>query len=199
MIVIARASTRASSLAPLILAATLLAGCATTYSQGATAYRQGRYNEAAARFQAVLTEDPNRLDALVGLGLTHYKLGAWDEAIDVLSRAVAGAPRHAASRLFLALAYLQRGDEGRADEHLTAYRDLRPDPRTASLVDRALQLLRGAPLTAELRTFVAASLEDSAELQRELSETRQALQDEEDRRLTYYDRVFYVVPRTRCR
>ena len=194
-----RASTTASSLAPLLLAATLLAGCATTYGQGATAYRQGRYAEAAARFQTVLAEDPNRLDALIGLGLAQYKLGAWGEAIDVLSRAVALAPGHPVSRLFLGLAYLQRGDDGRAEEHLTAYRDLRADPRTAALVDRALQLLRGAPLTAELRTFIAASLEDSAELQRELSETQRALQEEEYRRLTYYDRVFYVDPRVRCR
>ncbi|MGH7313842.1 MAG: tetratricopeptide repeat protein, partial [Candidatus Rokuibacteriota bacterium] len=112
------------------------------------AYRQGRYDEAAARFQAVLAEDPNRLDALIGLGLAQYQLGAWDDAIDVLSRATALAPGHPAGRLFLGLAYLRRGDEGRADEHLTAYRDLRTDPRTASLVDRALQVLRGAPLTA---------------------------------------------------
>jgi len=187
-------------LVPLILAATvLLAGCATTYGQGAKAYREGRYDEAAARFQAVLAEDPNRLEALIGLGRAQYKLGAWNEAIDVLERAAAAAPRHAGTRLFLGLAYLQRGDEGRADEHLTVYRDLRPDPRTASLVDRALSLLRGAPLTPELRTFVAASLEDSAEWQRELNETRLALQEEEYRRWMYYDRVFYLGPWIRCR
>jgi len=57
--------------------------------------------------QAVLDDDPDRFDALIGLGLAHDKLGAWDEAIDVLTRAAALAPRQAASRLFLGLANLQ--------------------------------------------------------------------------------------------
>jgi len=189
--------TAARSLAPLLFAATLLAGCATPYGQGTTAYRQGRYAEAVARFQTVLAEDSDRLDALIGLGLAHYKLGAWDDAIGALSRAVAVAPGHGVGRLFLGLAYLQRGDDGRVAEHLTAYRELSPEPRTVALVDRARHLLRGAPLSAEVRTFIAASLEGSVEWQRELGETRRALQDEEFRHLTFADRVIYVVPRCR--
>jgi len=182
----------------VLVAAALLGGCATAYVQGATAYRQGRYDEAASRFAAVLAEEPDRLDALVGLGLARYQLGAWDDAVDVLERAVAQAPGHAMARLYLGLAHLQRGEEGRADEHLTAFRTLQLDPRTAAQVDRTLRLLRDAPLTADLRAFVAAGLEDAAEWRRELQETRRALRDEQWRRLTD-DRFIYVVPRSRCR
>lgn len=181
----------------LLVAAALLGGCATAYVQGATAYRQGRYDEAASRFAAVLAEDPDRLDALVGLGRARYKLGDWDAAVDALERAVVQAPGHATARLYLGLAYLQRGEEGRAEEHLSAFRSLQADPRTAAQVDRTLRLLRDAPLTSDLREFVAAALEDAAEWRREVQETRRALRDEQLRRLTD-DRVIYVVPRCRC-
>jgi tetratricopeptide (TPR) repeat protein len=182
----------------MALAALLLGGCATTYVQGTSAYRAGRYDEAADHFAAVLASEPDRLDAQVGLGLTRYKLGDWDAAIEHLDAAVRRAPRQATARLFLGLAHLRRGDDGPADEHLSAFRDLRADPGVTGLVDRALRLLRGDPLTGELREYVAASLEGAAEWQRELRETRQALQNEAVRRLRD-DRVIYVFPRSRCR
>jgi tetratricopeptide (TPR) repeat protein len=182
----------------ITLTTLVLGGCATAYVQGASAYRAGRYEEAADRFTAVLTSEPDRLDAQVGLGLARYKLGDWDGAIEQLGAAVARAPRHATARLFLGLAHLRRGDDGPADEHLSAFRDLRADPGVSGLVDRALYLLRGDPLTRELREYIAASLEGAAEWQRELRETQQALRYEELRRLRE-DRIIYVLPRSRCR
>lgn len=180
----------------LVVVAGLLGGCATAYVQGASAYRQGRYDEAADQFSAVLAEDPARQDALVGLGMARYKLGARDEAIEALSRAVAQAPRDATARLYLALAYLQRGEDGRAEEHLTAYRALGLDARNVTLVDHALRLLRGAPLTAEHRAFVAASLEAAAAWQDEVYSARLAAQAAEFRALTS-ERVIYLIPRSR--
>jgi tetratricopeptide (TPR) repeat protein len=193
----ARSSTTPGRLILIIVAATVFAGCATTFSRGVTAYRQGRFDEAVARFQAVLAEAPDRLDALVGLGLAYYKLGAWDNAIEALSRAAAIAPNHGPVRLGLGLTHLQRGDDAQAQEHLAASRALWPDPRTQWLIDRALALLRSGPPTAELRKFVAASLEASVESQRELGEMRRALEEEEYRRFAFYDDVVYVVPRCR--
>jgi tetratricopeptide (TPR) repeat protein len=175
---------------------TLLGGCSTAYVQGASAYRQGRYDEAADQFAAALAEDPDRVDALVGLGLSRYRQGAWDEAIEALGRVAAREPGYAIARLYLALAYLQRGDAARAEEHLLAYRELRPDPRMTALVNRALRLLRSGPLTDEQRGFVAASLETAAAWQREVYEARQALREAELRRLSD-ERIFYGIPRTR--
>jgi tetratricopeptide (TPR) repeat protein len=182
----------------IALAAFLLGGCATTYVQGTSAYRAGRYEEAADHFAAVLASEPDRLDAQLGLGLTRYKLGDWDAAVEHLGAAVRRAPRQATARLFLGLAHLRRGDDGPADEHLSAFRGLPLDPGVGELVDRSLRLLRGDPLTREWREYVAASLEGAAEWQRELRETRQALRDEEIRRLRD-DRIIYVFPRSRCR
>lgn len=159
----------------LLLGLSVLAGCATTFGKGVAAAREGRYADASHAFERVLTEDPDRFDALVNLGIARYKLGAFDEAIAALARAQARAPRDATPRLYLGLSHLQKGEVGPADEHLTAFGGLAADRRVAAQAERALRLLRGDPLDAETRAFVAASLDDQADLLREVSEAQRAL------------------------
>lgn len=149
-----------------------LAGCATAQMRGETAFRQGRYDEAIGHFEAALAKNPEQLDPLIGLGIARYKLGAFDEAIDVLNSATTHDPRNARAQLYLGLSYLEKGEDGAAEEHLSALRDLRPHPRLAAQVDRALRLMRGDPLSDELRRFIAASLDDEAELVREVNEAQ---------------------------
>ena len=72
----------------LALAALALAGCASGYGDGRRALRQGRYVDAATQFEEVLARNPDRVDALVGLGVAKYKAGEFDEAIPPLDRAV---------------------------------------------------------------------------------------------------------------
>ncbi|HSE93764.1 MAG TPA: tetratricopeptide repeat protein, partial [Methylomirabilota bacterium] len=159
----------------LLAVATLLGGCATTYRQGASAYRRGDYATAAERFQAALAADPQRVDALVGLGLARYSTGDWPAATDTLERAVALAPRDATARLYLGLAHLRRGDDAQAVAHLGAFRDLAAGTRTAGQADRALRLIREMPMTPELRVFVAVSLEEASAMQHELAAALEAL------------------------
>jgi tetratricopeptide (TPR) repeat protein len=140
--------------------------------QGQRALRQGRYADAADHFDQALAENPSRTDALVGLGIARYKLGALDEAVDTLGRAVAQSPDDAPARLYLALGYLQKRDAFLAEEQLTTLRSLRFDPRLAAQIDRALEVIRSEPLTDPIRTFVAASLETEADLIQELGEAR---------------------------
>ena len=64
-------------------------------------------------FAQALTRDPYRLDAIVRLGIARDKLGAPDEAIDVLERARERAPGEIAVRLFLGLAYLRKNEPGK--------------------------------------------------------------------------------------
>src|ERR687896_1429054 len=109
---------------PLLLL--LLAGCATAYSGAVNAYREGRYAEAASRFEELLSRDPDHLDALVGLGVSRYRLGAYDDAIRTLERAAAREPKHPAPRLYLALAHLQKNDIGAAEAQLLAFRERNP-------------------------------------------------------------------------
>lgn len=172
----------------VLLCGLALTACATTYGQARSALAQGDYTEAATHFERVLADEPDRLDALTGLGIARYKLGAYDEAAQTLGRVVARAPRQPAARLYLGLSALRQGEVGTAEEQLSAFRDLRPDPRLAAPVDRALRLMRGDPLTDELRQFIAASLEEQAMLVRELDETKERLR---------YARPVYA-PYVRC-
>jgi len=158
----------------ILLDLSLLAGCATPYWQGQSALRQGRYADAAKHFEEVLAQDPGRVGALAGLGVSRYKEGEFDDAVSQLGRAVERDPKHETARLYLALSYLQKGEDGRAEEHFTALRELGPAPRLAAQIDRTLKLMRqDAPLTDETREFIAASLEDEAESAREVREARQ--------------------------
>ncbi len=153
----------------------LAAGCATTTAAGRTALREGRPAEAAVQFERALTEDPGRLDALIGLGISRYRLGAYDEAITVLSDAVTRAPNHAAARLYLALSYLRKHDDARAQEQLTALRALPLEPRFLAQVDQTLELMRTGPVNDAVRTYILASVDYVWESSRELAETRLAL------------------------
>jgi tetratricopeptide (TPR) repeat protein len=153
--------------------ALLLAGCASAYLQGRTALRQERYGEAASLFAETVAQDPNRVDALVGLGISRYKLGALNEAVDALRQAVGRAPGDAQARLYLALSHLGKADDGEAQEQFRALLDLRPERRLAALVDRALRLLQSdRPLSDAMREYVAASLEAHVACAEEVEETR---------------------------
>ncbi len=157
----------------ILLGSVLFIGCATPYIRGQSALSDGRYGEAAAHFQDVLAHDPDRLDALVGLGISRYKAGRLDEAVDDLSRALVGQPDSKTARLYLALGFLRRGDDRLAEAALVRLRELEPHPRLAAQIDRALRLIQQQrPLTEELRDFIAASLEDEADWVRELREGR---------------------------
>jgi tetratricopeptide (TPR) repeat protein len=154
--------------------ALLLAGCASTYQRGEAALRAGRYLDAAARFGEVLAEDPERADALVGLGLAQYRLNGFTQAAGSLERAVRALPRHAEARFYLALTALALEDQPAATGHLDALAGLDLHPRIAAQVGRAAALLRRGPLPAETREFVRKSLEDEADWHRELLEERLA-------------------------
>ncbi|MBI4608892.1 MAG: tetratricopeptide repeat protein [Candidatus Rokubacteria bacterium] len=162
---------RALALA-VLLGAAALAGCATAYGRGVSALGLGRYDEAADRFAEALAEAPARLDALAGLGIARYKLGAWDAATDALQRVVAREPDRAEARLYLGLSHLRKGEDGPAEEQLRALLGLKPHPRIAAQINRALSVIRGDVLSDELRRFLAASLEDEADWERELREAR---------------------------
>lgn len=162
----------------------VLAGCAGAYGQGRAALRQGHYAEAATEFDTALKDNPERLDALAGRGISRYKLGAYDEAVEDLTTAVSRAPSHADAQLYLGLSYLQKGEDAQAAEHLRAFRDLYHHRRFTEQIDSALQLLHGdRPLSTEIRRYIAVSLENAAKAEREVQEAEQAYAV----RRSYYD------------
>jgi tetratricopeptide (TPR) repeat protein len=159
-------------LAGVALVVLTLAGCATSYRQGLAAARQGRYAEASVLYEEALARNPDRLDAIVQLGIVRYKLGALDGAIELLERARTRAPAEPSVRLFLALAYLGKNDLPAADEQLTTYVGLKPDRRVAAQAERTIAMIRSGPLSEETRAFAAASLENAAELAEEVDAWR---------------------------
>jgi tetratricopeptide (TPR) repeat protein len=152
----------------ILLAVSLLTGCAGPYGKARSALVEGRYEEAASRFEELLARRPDRLDALVGLGKAKYKLAAFDDAITVLTRAAVQAPKSESAHLYLGLSYLQKGDDGPAEDHLKALLGLAPHPRLAAQTNRALELMRSDHLSKDVRAFIAASLEDEAAWAREI-------------------------------
>jgi tetratricopeptide (TPR) repeat protein len=162
-----------------------LTGCATAYSEGRAAARDGRYAEAATLYERALADDPDRVDAQVQLGIVRYKLGAIDQAIDILNAALERAPGETIARLYLGLAYLRKNDMHGAEGHLGAFLDSRSDRRLAAQVERTLKLIRTQPLSVDLREFAAASLESEAELAQEIREVRRALEYERTRWYSY--------------
>jgi tetratricopeptide (TPR) repeat protein len=147
----------------------LLGGCATALGQGQLALRQGRYEDAALHFREALASQ-ERADARFGLGVALYQLGDFAGAAKALTPAVKAAPRNPDARLFLALTYLQTGDEAAAREHLTELRSVAIHPRLSAQVGRALDVMALDGLPSPMRRFVAASLEDEAQWERELRE-----------------------------
>lgn len=162
---------RACRLAVLVW---LLTGCATAYRSGEVALEEGRYEDASAKFGEALAGHPDRPEALFGLGLAQYRLGSFDAAVASLGRAVLVAPDRADVRLYLALGYLALGSPDLAAGQLAVLVGQDIHPRIAAQAGRALGLLRGETLSAEIRDFVRQSLDDEARWYQDVQEARLA-------------------------
>ena len=162
---------RACRLAVLVW---LLTGCATAYRSGEVALEEGRYEDASAKFGEALAGHPDRPEALFGLGLAQYRLGSFDAAVASLGRAVLVSPDRADVRLYLALGYLALGSQDLAAGQLAVLLELDIHPRIAAQARRALGLLRGEALSAEIRDFVRQSLDDEARWYQDVQEARLA-------------------------
>lgn len=181
-----------------ILTTALLTGCATATGRGQAALYAGRYDEAAARFEEALAREPGSLAARIGLGIARYRMGALDEAQRALTEALAQDPDVPVPHLYLGLIALLRGQDAAAGESLRRYAVGVP-PRLAAHVERALRALAGGAVSAEMRRYMAASIEDQSAWAGELDATRQALAHSELRRITE-DRTLLLLPRAcHCR
>ena len=188
---------RASALLAVI---TLAAGCATPYLEGQSALQKGRYVEAEAHFTEALAADPNRTDALVGLGIAQYKQGQIDQAADTLEKALAVRPNEPSVRLYLGLAYLRNQETTRAEQQLTALRSLDIDPRVAVQIGRALDVIKQGPLSDPVRDFLVGSLETQADLSHDAREALLQAQRAQMYTFPYYPYVYpyFAFPHAPC-
>lgn len=108
----------------------------------------GRYDEAAAKVQQALREDPNIIEAYSRLGNIYTKAGRHADAVAAFKRALALDPEHLLSTFNLALAYRALGQ---IDEAIVGFeRTGQLDPRSGrahfQLGDIYMQ--RGEPVKA---------------------------------------------------
>ena len=161
----------------VVLSAVLLAGCASADRRGERALHSGDYNEAIHLFQATLAEHPDRLDARVGLGVALYKAGALADAAVTLDDVLAREPTETSALLTRGLIAIQQGEDAVAADHLTRFDEAAHIPRLAGQLGAALRILRGAePLSADMRQFMAASLEAAVRSARDVEQARLAAQ-----------------------
>jgi tetratricopeptide (TPR) repeat protein len=146
-----------------------LAGCASAYSHGEEAFHAGRYQEAAAEFEAAAMRGPRRLDALTALGVSRHKLGDLIGAQEVLRSVLAEDAGLGEARLYLAIVALRRHEDARALEELGALRPQIHHPRIAAAVERAMATIPEG-LSESVRRLVAASLDDAVEWARDVRE-----------------------------
>src|SRR5207247_1700863 len=114
---------------------------------------------AIAEFQTALAEHPERVGALQGLAIAQYKTGALADAAAKLDQVLDQAPQNGTALLYGGLVALQQKQDELAAERLARFRALEPDPRFGAQVDRALALVQTQPVSDEVRTCVATSLQ----------------------------------------
>ena len=80
-----------------------------------------RYPEAYQRYQTLLAQYPNDVEALINAGLLAHRMGHADEAVDDWNRALALDPSQGSAQLYLGDALAARGEEQAAARHYCAY------------------------------------------------------------------------------
>ncbi len=110
------------------------------YLQGLDDMVNGRYEQAAAQFDKVLSREPNHLNALIKHGDSLQSLERHREAAQSLERAITESPEHLVALYSLSDVYLTLGDWDRAEEVLK--RIIQIDPRTTVSAHRKLRDLK---------------------------------------------------------
>lgn len=126
---------------------------------GVAFYRTAMYDEAVREFRRVLELRNDDLGARFHLGLVHLRRHAWDDALDVLTRASEQPDARPAVLLALAYAHERRGDLDEAEARLAdaARRGGADDPRVA-LSQGVVAMRRGDLPRAEERLSTARTL-----------------------------------------
>ena len=88
----------------------------TTFTEGATATNEGRYEEAIAKFNAVLVDFPGCIDCYNNLGTIYTRQKDWVNAEESFKKALAGDPKSVDAYNGLANVYNAQGKTKEAQE-----------------------------------------------------------------------------------
>jgi tetratricopeptide (TPR) repeat protein len=111
------------------------------------AQQQGKFQEAAGLYEALLSGSPDRVDALSNLGLVYGEMGKYDKAVNLFERALKIAPSQTSIRLNLAMTYLQSKQYSRARAEAEKVVAAQPSSTLAHYV-LGLSLLKLSDVTA---------------------------------------------------
>ncbi|HAV62441.1 MAG TPA: hypothetical protein DCY13_08770 [Verrucomicrobiales bacterium] len=124
------------------------------------AFSQADYSRAIELLSAVLAADPQHFDARLALGMSHYRLGNYVEAIEEGHKAEKLRPNEQLVHTNLSLFYMKSGDKVTAEKHglkarIASWKDSGAKVPSADDVESELQMVqpKAAPVTVTGRKF----------------------------------------------
>lgn len=110
--------------------------CADTeVLQGYLLLRSGNNEKALGHFERSISLDPEQVDALIGKGIAHFNLDDEDKGVDAIIQATLISPQISSSQSYLAKAYLEQKEYGRAEKSLNRAKRLDPKDPTPYLYE----------------------------------------------------------------
>jgi tetratricopeptide (TPR) repeat protein len=140
------------------------------YLHGLDDMVNGRYQQALARFDKVLSREPDHLNALIKRGDSLRMLKRYREGALSLERATRQAPEHLVALYSLSDVYLEHGERERAEEVLRRIISL--DPETTVSAHRKLRDLKMKQKQWEVADQLHAKIEKMLTLSAEQEEAR---------------------------
>lgn len=87
------------------------------YDDAMFAFSRGEFDQAIAKLQAILAQDPAHFDAQLALGMAFYRRGDYAAAIAEGHKAEQLRPREQLVHTNLSLFYMKSGDKVKAEHH----------------------------------------------------------------------------------
>lgn len=195
--------------APLAAQAAGGSGAAgAAFAEGESLFMRNKPEEAAARLEAALREDPANATAALYLGIAYQQTGRYDEAVDVLRKALPRAGERTALFSYnIGNAYFAKGAASFAEQFYT--RAIESDPYMASAyLNRAnarvrtgalreavadyrdyLGIVPDSPKRPDIEKVIALIGQEFAAAERAKAAAEEAARAEEDRRRRLLDEV----------
>lgn len=109
--------------------------------QGQQLYREKKYDEALAKFQAAVDLKPSDPVLLNNLGFIYYAMGRYDAAVSWLQKTLSVDPKRKEAHENIADAFLRLGRKADAKQHYEQFLTLHPTTSRAEEIKRILPTL----------------------------------------------------------
>ncbi|MFA6507073.1 MAG: tetratricopeptide repeat protein [Treponemataceae bacterium] len=148
---------------------------ASEYNLARIAFQKNESEDAARRFENLLTHDPSNAMVLRAAAYSWMKAEKWDKALGLFERIADMLPETEDARYNFALALSSAGRLEEAVEKIKPYVARRPDDRESLLLLARTERKLGKPEAAD-RYVAALKLKEDLSVQLELAEVFESLQ-----------------------